>query len=103
MNVIKDYALGRQSSMAEEQFISEIKLGKEHGIYWRSSINSIVWGSKIDKDRIVQLEGTYSDNALQVPEKCRPDQKLKHGIKGTIQMPLKYWQAWGIDHLPRKL
>jgi len=25
-----------------------------------------------------------------------------HIIKGIVQMPLKHWQAWGIDHLSRK-
>jgi len=30
------------------------------------------------------------------------DQKSKHIIKGTVQMPLKHWQTWGINHLSRK-
>jgi len=27
--------------------------------------------------------------------------KLKRGIKGILQMLLKHWQAWGINHLSR--
>jgi len=47
------------------------------------------------------LEGTYSNQLVQLPDNFRVDQKLKH-IKGIVQMPLKHWQAWGIDHLFRK-
>ena len=48
------------------------------------------------------LEGTYNNRLAQLPDHFRADQKLKHAIKGIVQMPLKHWQAWGIDHLSRK-
>jgi len=48
------------------------------------------------------LEGTYSDDLVQLPDHLRADWKLKHVIKGIVQMPFKHWQALGIDHLSRK-
>lgn len=30
------------------------------------------------------------------------DQKLRHVIKGIVQIPLKHWQAWDINHLSKK-
>jgi len=44
------------------------------------------------------LEGTYR-NLVQLPDQFWACQKLKHVIKGVVQMPLK---AWGIDHFSRK-
>lgn len=32
----------------------------------------------------------------------RSDQQLRNIIKGTVQMPVKQWQAWSIDYLFRK-
>ena len=51
--------------------------------------------------RVGQLEETYNDHQAQVPDHFRAGQKLKHVIKRVVQMPLKHWQAWGIDHLSR--
>jgi len=48
------------------------------------------------------LEGTNEDHLVQQPGQFRADQKLKHVVKGIVQMPLKRWQAWGIDHLSSK-
>lgn len=44
------------------------------------------------------MEGTYSGHLV---DKFRADQQLQHIIKGIVQMPHKYWQAWGIHNLPR--
>jgi len=49
-----------------------------------------------------QLEGTYNNHLVQPPDHSRADQKLKHVIKGIVQMPLEHGQAWGIDHISRK-
>ncbi|KAK4816063.1 hypothetical protein QYF61_011071 [Mycteria americana] len=51
---------------------------------------------------VIQGKRTDHDHPVQLPDRFRADQKLKHGIKGIVQMPLKHWQAWGIDHLSRK-
>jgi len=40
--------------------------------------------------RILQLEGTYYDHLVQLPDHFRADQKLKHVFKGVVQMPLKH-------------
>jgi len=48
------------------------------------------------------LEGTYNYHLVQLPAHFRADQKLKHVNKGIVWMPLKHWQARGIDHLSRK-
>ena len=57
--------------------------------------------SNSEQNRLFELEGTYNDHLVQLPDQFRADQKLKH-VKGILQMPLKQWQAWGIDHLSRK-
>jgi len=48
------------------------------------------------------LKGTYNDHLVQLPEQFRADQKLKHIIKGIVQMPLKHRQLWGIDRLSKQ-
>lgn len=53
------------------------------------------------RDRIVPLEGT-SNYLVQLCDNLRADYKMKHVIKGIVEMPLKHWQTWGIDHLSRK-
>ncbi|PKU36123.1 aryl hydrocarbon receptor nuclear translocator-like protein 2 isoform x1 [Limosa lapponica baueri] len=61
--------------------------------------------AEVDGDpqkRICQLEGTYNDHLVQVPDHFRAAQKLKHVVKGIIQMPLKHWHTSDIDHLSRK-
>ena len=56
----------------------------------------LLWGyeyeitSWTEKNRIIQLEGTYNNHLVQLPDHFRADQKLKHIIKGTAQMPLKH-------------
>ena len=42
-----------------------------------------------EKER-VELEGTYNDHRVQLPDHFRADQKLKHVIKGVVQMPLQH-------------
>ena len=37
-----------------------------------------------------------------LPEHFRAHQKLKHIIKGSVQIPFEHWQAWGFDYLSRK-
>ena len=59
-------------------------------------------GFRIEQNWIFQLEGTYNDHLVQLPDQFRADQKLKYIIKGMVQMSLKHWQAWGINHLSRK-
>ena len=39
---------------------------------------------------MLQLDGTYNDHLLQLPDQFRADQKLKHVTKGIVQMPLKH-------------
>jgi len=39
-------------------------------------------------NRLFQLEGTYNDHLVQLPDQFRADQKLKRVIKGIVQMPL---------------
>jgi len=48
------------------------------------------------------LKETYNDHLVQLPDQFRADLKLKHVVKGIVQMPLKHRQGWGIDHLSRK-
>lgn len=38
-------------------------------------------------NRIAQLEGPYKDHQFQPPHHSRVNQKFKHVIKDTIQMP----------------
>ena len=45
------------------------------------------------------MEGTYKDHLVQLPDQFRADQKLKHAIKGVVQMSFKHSQAWGIVYL----
>jgi len=44
----------------------------------------------------------YHDHLVQLPDHFRADQKLKHVMKGIVQIPLKHRQVWGIDHLSRR-
>lgn len=52
--------------------------------------------------RIVQLEGTYKADLIQLPDHLRANQKLKHTTGGIIPKPPEHRQSWGISHLPRK-
>lgn len=52
--------------------------------------------------RIVQLEGTYKADLVQLPGHPRDNQKLKHIMGGIIPKPPEHQQARGISHLPRK-
>jgi len=40
--------------------------------------------------RLYQLDGTYDDRLVQLPDQFRVDQKLKLFIKAIVQMPLKH-------------
>lgn len=35
-----------------------------------------------------QLEGTYNDHLVELPDHSMTDQKLKHTMRGIVQMPL---------------
>ena len=37
--------------------------------------------------RLFQLEETYKNHLVQLPDQFRPDQKSKHVVKGVVQMP----------------
>lgn len=52
--------------------------------------------------KVVQLEGTFGDYVVQLPELYRANQKLKHINEVIIQLPLEHWQAWAISLLSRK-
>jgi len=39
---------------------------------------------------MIQLEGTYNDNLVQLPACSRASQKLKHVTEGIAQMPLEH-------------
>lgn len=51
------------------------------------------------QNRIFQLRGSYSNHLVQLPDQFQANQVK--AVKGNVQTPLKHWQAWGIDHLPR--
>ena len=61
--------------------------------------------SRREQDRTeqnrIQLEGTYSDHLVQLPDHFRAFQKLKHVINSIVQMPLENWEAWAISHHSR--
>lgn len=50
-----------------------------------------------DWNRIVQLEGTFREHLVQLPDLFGANKKLKH-IEGVVHMPPERWQAWGINH-----
>lgn len=50
--------------------------------------------------KIVQLEETYEDHLVQLPDHSRANQKCI--IKSITQMPFEHWQQWGINHFSRK-
>lgn len=54
------------------------------------------------QNRIFQLERTYKDQLIQLPDQLRPDQKFKHAMNGMVQMPLKHRQTQSINHISRK-
>ena len=45
---------------------------------------------RIEQNRNFQLKGTYNNHLVQLPDHFRADQKLKHIVKGIVQMPLKH-------------
>lgn len=67
-----------------------------------------VWGEyerqqqQIEEKRIVQLEETYKDHWVQLPDLFRSKQKLKHIHEGIVQMSFEHWQVWDINYLSRK-
>lgn len=54
-----------------------------------------------DWNRIVQLEGTFREHLVHLPDLFRANEKLKH-VEGIVQTPPERWQAWGINHLTGK-
>jgi len=44
----------------------------------------------MEQNRLFQLEGTYTRHPVQLPDHCRADQKLKHAVEGSVQMPLQH-------------
>jgi len=44
----------------------------------------------VEKNRIFQLEGTYNNHLVQLPDHFRADKKLEHVIKGIVQIPFKH-------------
>ena len=44
----------------------------------------------VEQNRMVQLEGTYNNHLVQLPDHFRADLKSKHVVKGIIQIPLKH-------------
>lgn len=55
---------------------------------------------RIEQNRVVQLEGTYKDRQVQLPNHFRANQKLGYINKGIVQMPLEHYGR--ISHLSRK-
>ena len=64
-------------------------------------INATFKGEKII-EQTISVGRDLQHHLVQLPDHFRADQKLKHVLKGIVQMPLKHRQAWGIDHLSRK-
>lgn len=46
------------------------------------------------------MGGFCNDHLLQLSDQDWPTVKVC--FKGIAQMPLKHWEAWGINHLPSK-
>lgn len=58
--------------------------------------NNILWIGRfslsiLKYNRLFLLEGTHNDRLIQLWDKSRADQMLKHVVKGTVQTPLKHW------------
>lgn len=51
---------------------------------------------------LLQLEGTYKDHLVQLPDQFRADQELNHIVKRIVQIPLKDSQACSISRVSRK-
>lgn len=49
-----------------------------------------------EMNTIVQLEETFPDHVVQLPDLFRANQKLKHIIEGTVQTALEHLQVWEI-------
>ena len=67
-----------------------------------TSVFLVQYQNKMEQNIIFHLEDPCHNHLVQLPDDFAADQKLKHVVKGIVQMPLKHWQAWGIDHLSRK-
>lgn len=82
---------------------SKLENGNEEIVWLASHMTQWICGHKT-QNSLFQLERTCSDHLVLLPPPCfRANQKLKHVVKCIFHMPLKYWQAWGIDHLPKDL
>lgn len=51
---------------------------------------------------IADLEGTYKDQWVQLPDHFRGKQKFKKCIKCIVQMPLRHWQECNVWKNPGK-
>lgn len=67
-------------------------LGAEHSPVWKA----LRWEGGMEYFQLV-----VTDKDQPVHDQSRADQK--YVAKGIVQIPLKHWQAWGTDHLSRKL
>lgn len=56
----------------------------------------------VNKFIIVELEGTYKDQQVQLPKHLRANQKLRHSNEDIVQMHLEHWQSQSIIHFTRK-
>lgn len=54
------------------------------------------------QNKIIQVEGSYNNHLVPLPDHFQGKQNRKHGIKCIVQMLSKHWRPWGIDHLSRK-
>lgn len=82
---------------------SKLENGNEEIVWLASHRTQWICGHKT-QNSLFQLERTCSDHLVLLPPPCfRANQKLKHVVKCIFHMPLKYWQAWGIDHLSKDL
>lgn len=64
-----------------------------------SNLKQVWW--KTEQKRTVLSKGTFKDQ-VQLPDRFRTKQKLKHINEGIAPVTLEHWQAQGINHLSRK-
>lgn len=53
--------------------------------------------------RIFQLQGTYNDHWLQIPNHSRADWSLYSRLLRSLSKSFLNWQVWGLKHLSRSL
>lgn len=52
--------------------------------------------NRVEQNKISQLEGTYNNPLVQLPDHFGAHQKLKHVIEGIVHILLKHWQVWAL-------